>query len=209
MEDHDFDHILNIETGMERNCKPFLNYYPYEPTPYHVLEQLAKAIPLEPTDCIVDYGCGKGRLLFYLNSIFGMNARGIEMDEHLYQIASQNRLQYSKHRPKRKKQIEFFCTHAEKYIVQPEENKFYFFNPFSVHIFIKVYNRIVTSLEQFERDVDFILYYPFIEYISFLENRTVLQLTKEVKIEGDYDRNPNERILVYSYNKKLWDGIGI
>lgn len=201
MAEKNYDKQLNIETGPERNIKPFLNYYPYEPTPYPVLEQLAKKIELKPSDHVVDYGCGKGRLLFYLNAVFGVNARGIEMDDHLYFLAEKNRLHYLQHRPKSKYQIQFFCMHAEKYIVQPTDNKFYFFNPFSAPIFIKVFNNIMESLEQFNREVDLIFYYPSIEYLSFLDNRTIFQLTKEIKIEGEFEHNPNERILIYSYRK--------
>lgn len=198
MIEHEFDKLLNIESGIERNLKPFLNYFPYEPTPYAVLELLANEIQLQPDDSIVDFGCGKGRLLFYLNSIFGVNALGIEMDEHLFKIAEQNRHQYLKRHPKSKDQLTFQHMRAEEYRVQPENNIFYFFNPFSSKVFIKIVNNIIRSVEAKPRQVNLILYYPSIEYISYIENRTFFQLTNEIKVVGEYEQNPSERILVYS-----------
>lgn len=203
MIDHEFDKLLNINSGMERSLKPFLNYFPYEPTPYAVLELLANEITLQPGDSIVDFGCGKGRLLFYLNLTFGVKALGIEMDEHLFKIAEQNRHQYLKRHPKSKEQLAFQHLRAEEYCVQPENNKFYFFNPFSSKIFIKVIKNIMKSVEKKPRQVDLILYYPSIEYISYIENRTSFQLTKEIKVIGEYEQNPSERILIYSYQPFL------
>ena len=61
----------------------------------------------------------------------------------------------------------------------------------------------MESLEKFDREVDLIFYYPSIEYVSYLENRTLFQLTKEIKIEGEFEHDPNERILIYSYERAI------
>ena len=45
--------------------------YPYEPTPYCVLERLADSGYIGPTDTVVDYGCGRGRVSFFLTHRLG------------------------------------------------------------------------------------------------------------------------------------------
>ena len=39
--------------------------YPYEPTPYCVLERLAESGLFGENDVVLDYGCGKGRVDFF------------------------------------------------------------------------------------------------------------------------------------------------
>ncbi len=189
---------LNIQTGADWSFFPFLYYYPYEPTPYHVLEILAEQFKICSHDHVVDFGSGKGRLCFYLNAVFNASTRGIEINEELVSAAKKNLNRYIKKFPNGKDRIFFDHIRAEHYEIRPGDNKFYFFNPFSVQIFIKVINNILLSVERFPRDVDVILYYPSIEYIPFLENRTSFTLTKEIFISGDYERDQNERILIYS-----------
>ena len=41
-------------------------YYPYEPTPYSVLERLANTGIIRKGNTLLDYGCGKGRVDFFL-----------------------------------------------------------------------------------------------------------------------------------------------
>ena len=86
---------------------------------------------------------------------------------------------------------------AEEYQIDPLDNRFYFFNPFSIQIFMKVINHILFSKEEFERDIEVILYYASDDYIFFLENDTAFELKQEVKIPGLYEAVPYERFLVY------------
>lgn len=41
--------------------------YPYEPTPYSVLERLANTGYIRKGNTLLDYGCGKGRVDFFLS----------------------------------------------------------------------------------------------------------------------------------------------
>ena len=94
-------------------------------------------------------------------------------------------------------QIDFLCCFAEEYEIKPEDNKFYFFNPFSVLIFIKIVENILASVEEHERPVELILYYPSDDYIYFLENSTPFVLKDEVVLHKLYNRDSRERFLVY------------
>lgn len=46
-------------------------------------------------DRLVDFGCGKGRVLFYVNQRFQCEVCGIEVDEELYELALDNRAYYN------------------------------------------------------------------------------------------------------------------
>ena len=84
---------------------------------------------------------------------------------------------------------------AEHYEIQPEENKFYFFNPFSIKIFRQVVNNILESVKENPRTVDLIIYYPTAQYKQFLKKDTPFQLINKVKIPGTIDRR--EKFLIY------------
>ncbi|WP_249871521.1 methyltransferase [Oceanobacillus saliphilus] len=199
MNEYKFDKLMHIRTAAEKKVSypDSIQYNPYEPTPYSAMETLFQHYKLEEDDQLVDYGCGKGRLNFYIHYFFDSSVKGIEMDEHFYQEAIDNQRNYLKHTTKKEDTIEFFCCLAEEYMIEPNDNRFYFFNPFSVTIFRKVISNILRSVEKAEREVELILYYPHEDYIYFLENHTSFELKKEVILPLLYEKNPNERFLIY------------
>lgn len=200
MDEKYYDAMLNIMTREERVISPFLQYYPYQPTPYAVLQQLSENYTLSPEDRLVDFGCGKGRSLFYLNHVFGSSVCGVEMDEKLYNIAQNNRERYIKRNPQAADKIEILPILAEKYEVNKKDNKFYFFNPFSEKIFKKVVDNIIKSLEQHPRQADIIIYYPTEEYLCYLDHKTDFRLNSGMLIHGKYEKNRQEQILIYRYD---------
>ena len=199
MMEYKVDKLLHIRTRAEKKVTypDSIQYNPYEPTPYHALETLFQHYELIEEDGVVDYGCGKGRLNFYIHYFFGSSVKGIEMDENFYQEAIINQRNYSHHTKQDGNSMEFICCLAEEYRVEPNDNRFYFFNPFSVAIFRKVIDRILQSVEETERDVELILYYPHEDYIYYLENYTSFKLKQEVVLPGLYEKNPDERFLIY------------
>ncbi|MBS4175578.1 methyltransferase [Bacillus sp. FJAT-49736] len=198
MKDKYFDALLNIKTREEQ--KGFLksmHYHRYEPTPYEALETLFQEYELTSKDRIVDFGCGKGRLNFYIHHFFHAAVTGIEMNERFIRDAMANRESYLKRNLHGSNKIHFHCCLAEDYEINPRDNRFYFFNPFSVQIFMKVVNHILQSVEKMQRVVDLILYYPSNEYVYFLENQTSFTLLQEVLLPDLFEQNPNERFLIY------------
>ncbi|RSD25411.1 class I SAM-dependent methyltransferase [Mesobacillus subterraneus] len=195
MNDQMFDRKLNIKTtGEQMGFMASLHYHRYEPTPYSALERFFEDYKLEPRDKIVDFGCGKGRLNFYLNHRFNNHCIGVEMNELFYYEALENKLSYLKRFKNRGDRINFHSVLAEEYDIQNDENRFYFFNPFTVQIFMNVVNNILLSFENSPRELDLILYYPSEDYIFYLENQSPFELVNEVNLP---DQNPNERFLVY------------
>lgn len=201
MEEKFYDAMLNIKTeGVQKGFTKSVNYHRYEPTPYSALDVLFDTYELNSSDQVVDFGCGKGRLNFYLHYFFHSSVIGVEMNETIYKQAVENQKHYQKKHKNRKDQIHFHCCLAEEYQIDPTDNRFYFFNPFTVPIFIKVINHILKSVEKSERGVDVILYYPPEDYIYFLENQTPFYLKDEIVLPGLYEYNPNERFLIYRLN---------
>lgn len=198
MKEELYDALLNIRTiGDQKGFNQSLHYHRYEATPYSALELLCKTYKFKSSDRIVDFGCGKGRLNFYINHVFDATAVGIEMNDGFYQEAMENRNRYLQKKKHSKDKIHFHCCLAEEYEIHPMDNRFYFFNPFSIQIFIKVMNRILRSVEQSEREVELILYYTSEDYIYFLENNTSFELKEEIRLPDVYEHDPNERFLIY------------
>jgi SAM-dependent methyltransferase len=193
----DYDKLLHIFTSEEQ--KGFLksyHYHRYEPTPYEALDELFEHCQLKSEDRVVDYGCGKGRLNFYLHYRFGASVTGIEMNEDFYREAQENRERYLRKHRIGDGAIKFLFCLAEEYEVHPSDNRFYFFNPFTVQIFMKIADYILTSVEQHYRDIELIFYYPSEDYVYFLENHPLFEWKREVRLKG-YEQNVNERFLIY------------
>ena len=198
MNDKDYDRLLRIKTVGTREWQNQSSHYNrYEATPYLALDELFDDYELARTDGVVDFGCGKGRLAFYLHNRFQVAVTGIEMSAQLYQEALENRTSYKEKSRRVDDAIRFECCLAEDYQVELTDNRFYFFNPFSIQIFRKVIDTVLRSVEQQKRTVDVVLYYPTADYIQFLETGTPFELLKEVKVPGLYEQNDNERFLVF------------
>lgn len=198
MKEKYYENLLNIKTsGEQETLYQSLHYSSYEPTPYSALEILCKHYTFTANDNVVDFGCGRGRLNFYINQFFDCTVTGVEMDTLLYKEALNNKTDFFKKHKKVSDKINFLNCFAEDYNITPFDNKFYFFNPFSIHIFMKIISNILISAEQYKRTIDIILYYPCEEYIYFLNDNTPFTLFNEIKIPYLYLKNPRESFMVY------------
>lgn len=198
MNEKEYDQFLHIKTvGTLELLSQSVHYNRYEATPYLALDELFNDYELANKDRVVDFGCGKGRLSFYLHHRFRSASIGIEMNGRLYQDACNNLNSYLNNAKQSSHGIEFENCLAQDYVVKPEDNRFYFFNPFSTQIFMKVVDNILRSVEWHKRTIDLILYYPTTDYIQFLETRTNFEFMKEVKVQGLYEHNENERFLIF------------
>lgn len=200
MKEQDHDRLLRIKTeGIREWQHQSAHYNRYEATPYMALETLFDEYECNSTDRFVDFGCGKGRFPFYVHHHLHASATGIEMSGQLYQEAMDNVSKYMERGKPSRASLQFECCLAEEYEIDSTENRFYFFNPFSIQIFRKVVSNILLSIESQPRSVDIILYYTTVDYIQFLETSTLFELLKEVKIPGMYEQNENERFVIFRY----------
>ncbi|GGE79274.1 SAM-dependent methyltransferase [Priestia taiwanensis] len=198
MKKQDYDKVLNITTtGEQVGFNKVTYYHRYEATPYEGLELLCQQYEMTSKDHVVDFGCGKGRLNFYLHYHYGATVTGVEMNDDYYCDAIENKKRYAKKVAKGTDNIHFYHGYAEDYVIQPSDNKFYFFNPFSINIFRKITANILCSVEEVARDVELIFYYPSEEYIFYLENSTPFEYKQEIILPGLYKNNDSERFVVY------------
>ncbi len=201
MKESEFDRLLRIQTsGLKEFRYQTTHYHRYEATPYVGLETLFQEYPYNTSSWFVDFGCGKGRFPFYVHHFLHASATGIEMNGQLYQAAMENLANYLTKAKISNATLSFECCLAEEYEINPQENVFYFFNPFSTAIFRKVIHRILRSVEQSPRAVDVILYYPTEAYLQFLETETPFHFFREVKVPGMYERDENERFMIYRFS---------
>ena len=85
-----WDTSLRIQTTGRDETNADEYHHPYEPTPYSVLERLADSGLISKDDVVLDYGCGKGRVGFFLSYRTKAKTIGIEYDERIYESALEN-----------------------------------------------------------------------------------------------------------------------
>ena len=195
MTDHEqtWDKLLKIKTTGRDDTNADQYHHPYEPTPYSVLERLADSGFFDRGDVLLDYGCGKGRVGFFLSYRRSVKTIGIEYDRRIWQDALDNQKSAL---PRAK--ADFVLTRAEEYEVPPEVNRCYFFNPFSMEILHKVMARILESYYEHPRDVYLFFYYPSDEYISYLMTVDELEFYDEIECEDLFEgKDLRERILIF------------
>ena len=189
-----WDKLLQIKTTGRDDSNSDKYNYPYEPTPYSVLERLANSSFIGKKDVVLDYGCGKGRVDFFLSYQTKANTIGIEYDERIYKSVLDNKKSAIS-----KARTEFIMTKAEEYVVPLEVNRCYFFNPFSVELLRKVMARIRESYYEKPREMFLFFYYPSEEYISYLMTVDELEFYDERSCEDLFERNDlRERIMIFS-----------
>jgi SAM-dependent methyltransferase len=189
-----WDKLLQIKTTGRDDSNSDQFRYPYEPTPYVVLERLANSGLIRKKDVVLDYGCGKGRVDFYLSYQTKAHTIGIEYDERIYQGVIENQ-----NTAVSKMRTDYVLARAEEYEVPAEVNRFYFFNPFSVELLRKVMARIMESYYMNPREMLFFFYYPSEEYISYLMTTDELEFYDEIDCMDLFEGNDlRERIIIFS-----------
>ncbi|MBQ2445752.1 MAG: class I SAM-dependent methyltransferase [Oscillospiraceae bacterium] len=189
----DRDRLLQIGTIGRDDVIADEYRYPYEPTPYGVLERLADSGLVGQEDVLLDYGCGKGRVGFFLSHVTGAKTIGIEYDDRIFATAMENcktALCAGK--------TDFVLTRAEEYQVPGDVNRCYFFNPFSAELLHTVMARILESWYEEPREIFLFFYYPSDEYISYLMTVDELEFYDEIECDDLFDgKDPRERIMIF------------
>lgn len=197
MNEQYYETLLKIKTSGKQDLdETTIHYNRYEPTDYEALNKLCGKYKFKDSDSVIDFGCGKGRINFYLSHFYSCRVTGIEMNQYFYKQALNNKKSYLEKHKTDEDKINFHCTLAEKYEIQSIDNKFYFFNPFSLEIFMKVIDNILGSVYENKRDIEIILFYPSDDYIFFLENYTFFMQKEEIRLEN-FKNDCRDRFLVY------------
>ena len=188
-----WDKLLQIKTSGRDDTNSDEYRYPYEPTPYSVLERLVSSDLIGAGDVLLDYGCGKGRVDFFLSYRRLARTIGIEYDEHIYSSALENlKTVIARVKP------QFVLARAEEYEVPQDVNRCYFFNPFSVEILHKVMARIIESYYEHPRELFLFFYYPSDEYLAYLMTVEELEFYDEIECDDLFAGDMRERIMIFT-----------
>lgn len=189
-----WDRLLQIWTTGRDDTGADQYRYPYEPTPYPVLERLANSGYIRKGNTLLDYGCGKGRVDFFLSWQLRCRTIGVEYDERIYDKAVENqKTAVSAER------TTFKLTDAEHFAVPESVDRIYFFNPFSLELLRKVFGRILESWYGAPRKILFFFYYPSDEYISYLMTVDELDFLDEIDCRDLFPGDdPRERIIIFA-----------
>lgn len=187
------DRQLHIKTSGRDDSHANDYNYPYEPTDYVVLERIVKEGYITKNTRLVDYGCGKGRVSFYLAYETGCKAVGVEYDERMYRKAIANHENFPK-----PYNVSFECVNAKEYVVPEDVNCCYFFNPFSKEVLASVLQNIKDSYLRNPREILLIFYYPSYEYIGVLTTDDQLDFIDEIDCSNLFSKeDKRERVLIF------------
>ena len=190
----ELDRFLKIKTnGRDDTNFNFVNF-PYEPTPYVVLQQLGNSGYIRKRDKIIDFGCGKGRVDFFLAYLTKAKMIGVEIDERLYKAALENHKKAIS-----SNKVEFVNSCASTYEIENDVTGAYFFNPFSTEILKEVINNLKESKKQVQRNIMLYFYYPSKEYVNFLEADSDLSFIEKIDCTEFFKKfDGRECVVVYS-----------
>ena len=150
------DDFFNIQTeakyeegdfGLDRRI--FSSYFP---TSYSVLENLFQKYPFEENDHIIDFGCGKGRVLIMASYYSCKYITGYEVNNDRYHVLLKN-IENFRNKYNNNYIFTILNENVEKIEIKDNTNKYFFFNPFHLKIYIKVLNQILASLQRHNRDL--------------------------------------------------------
>ena len=193
MKDIEWDKLLNIKTTGRDDTDSDTYRYPYEPTPYSVLERLANEGLVGKCNTLLDYGCGKGRVDIFVSYQTKCKSIGIEYIERICKRAADNKNSY-----RGGEKVEFICTDAIEYKVPKEVDRIFFFNPFSVELLHGVINNILSSYYENPREILLFFYYPSDEYIVALMQESMLEFYDEIDCRDLFDAgDERERVMIF------------
>lgn len=191
--EQNWDRLLHVHTMGRDDSRSDQYRYPYEPTPYSVLERLVNTGMIRKENTLLDYGCGKGRVDFFLTYQTRCHSIGVEYDDRIYEKAMEN-----KQSAVSGERISFVLVNAEEYKVPEAVDRVYFFNPFSLEIFRKTVARIIDSYYEHPREIQLFFYYPSDEYISYLMTVDEFLFLDEISCQDLFEGNdPRERMVVF------------
>lgn len=195
--DNDFENLLNIETIPY--VSTFSNHHAnrYEPTVYQdlisLIEQTYK--DFHSDSHFIDFGSGLMRVPILFNHLLNISVTGIELNKQLYLLGLKNIKNYQLlHHPS---SIHTLNINAIHYQFQGNETHLFFFNPFSVFVFQKVMENLMTTDI---KECDIILYYVKPEYEMYLSECIQFKLKYSILLDNE-SIDPSEKINIYQYTK--------
>lgn len=134
----------------------------YQASAYSLLEKAFEFLLQQGvTGAVVDFGSGKGRILIVAAHYGFKVIRGIEFAPELCSIARKN----IENTLRRHRSVEtsIYCLDAVDYEVQPNDESFFFFNPFTQEVMIRVLRNLLQSVKNHPRTIYVVYLNPVCE----------------------------------------------
>lgn len=198
------DSELGIYTTGRNDRHSTRSRFPYEPTPYAVLDALINTGYINERDILLDYGCGKGRVPIYLHSVIGCSVVGIDVEPDFCKEAMSNvssflcRNSYNTD----ENGISIIQAKAQTYRVPDSITCCYFFNPFSIDVFKNVLDRIRESMVLSPRTIRLFFYYISSDYEEYLSGAKCVTLKDIVDCTDLFTENDDRnKITIYEMSQ--------
>jgi precorrin-6B methylase 2 len=203
IDDFYYDKKLGIKTGSSVLFKIFpkregiyKDGVQYQATPYRRLKQLIDYFQFDKNDVFMDFGSGKGRILFFVAQKELKKVIGVEANKALVEAALQNQVCLGLKTP-----VEIIHGEAASVGVR-EGTVFFFFNPFGLTTLTKVLNNIKESLKHNPREVQIV--YCNSVYSDFLDSQEWLEREWIMKDEGRYLVKQNDHWMIKNVPVVIW-----
>lgn len=157
----------------------------YAPTGRREIQWIFGRLPLQNDDVLVDYGCGKGRVLLVAYTHHFERIVGVELSRELSDIARTNVEKYCRHDPTR---VEVLNCDAATHQLRDDETVFFFYNPFGPVVIDAALQNICDSLHRRNRSAWLIYVNP--------KWRGVVDRNNAFSLEHQFDL-PRANVLVY------------
>lgn len=172
----------SLVDGIEKK-RTGVKYNPYEGSNPFVISALIESGAIKTDDVIMDIGCGVGLFLIFLHSKGFYNLYGIEMDDELYRIATDNIANYKK----KYAEVEIIIQKGNVLLedIPDDVNIFYFYNPFfDSETYFECFNKIKESLLRKARKIKLIFLYPTVSVSVAIEKSDWLKKLWRIHKEG-------------------------
>jgi|GEM_PF-191683 len=124
----------------------------YQGANYYLLENVFEYLQtIEAPKNILDYGCGKGRVLAVAAYYGFSKITGIEFAKELCDVARKNIIPIQQKFPE--KIFNVIHANAVDYTIEKDTNVFFFFNPFNEIVMLDVVKNILQSIKENPREV--------------------------------------------------------
>lgn len=191
-----YEQLLGIRTELEQTDYAGGDYFAFQSTGYSSLEKIFDALHITEYDTLVDFGCGLGRVLFFVSHRYRCRVTGVEYEPELFEQLKDNEAYYHVRFGGQREKFTLLNMRAEDYRVGQEDNYFYLFNPFAKEILITIIRNILASVEEHPRKIYIIFYYCTPEYIETMR-QFPLRLSKAMRMNA-YFLDPDEKCYIYT-----------
>ena len=184
LEDWWFDFYHQVDTSTQFEEQEKLGW-PKDTDNFHYLpirpkcaRRVLRNLPIKSCReyTFIDFGSGKGRMLFIAARFGFRHVSGIELRKELHDRASEN---FRTCRHAGRSTMESFNMDATDYEIPNEKLVLFFFNPFGTEVMAKVLGKCSNSLKRSFREIWVVLHDPSCAYLADRTPQLQLALARD------------------------------